>query len=333
MFIAILFATAFAIAGTAAFFSIYGLAHIYAATFWSVVVMGTTLEVGKLAAVSFLQRYWTSTGLILKTYLIVAVVGLMIITSAGIFGYLSNAYQQDSVGFKDVQTRIELLKQEEQVLSDREQQIDADVARVGENYVRARMRLMDSYKEEKTTISSRRQEIREEMRELSTKQLEVEAHTGPIIYIARAFGEDVDTAIKWMTLLIIFVFDPLAIALTLAANHALMQRQQQGPPIPPPDRAEKFVDEEESTNGSTHSNDPPGSFADIKEFAELSIEEPMPSIDTEEKLDRQIQQTPEPEFKETEKPVRFSRPRPRRFFAGDPSDFVQRMISTRNNNS
>jgi flagellar basal body-associated protein FliL len=335
-FIVLLFASALSIASVAAFFSIYGLANIYTATFWSVVIMGATLEVGKLVAASFLQRYWTTASKALKAYLVVAVIGLMIITSAGIFGYLSNAYQQDSVGLKDVQAKVELLKDEETKLSIREQQIDADVNRVGENYVRARIKLMDSYKDEKKWISERRRAIRQEMQTLSTQQLQVEAHTGPIIYIARAFDQDVDTAIKWMTLLIIFVFDPLAIALTLAGNHALMIRDRaptapQPTPTPPPaaKREEKFV--EDKTEDDQTPEEVAEQTVSQEEIDRELAEEPTPTIDTVEQLDEVFKEdVPPPTFRE-ERPTTFVPPKQRRFTAGDQSDFARRMIKTTKN--
>lgn len=218
------------IAGVSAYFSVYGLAHIFTATFWSVVIMGGVLEVGKLVATSFLYRYWSAIGWYLRAYLLVAIVGLMAITSAGIFGYLSNAYQQDTVGVKDVAARIELLDTELASLSSRDQQINLDIDRIGSNFVTARQNMIKQYAPEKSKITERIAIIRTEKLDLSTKQLEVEAHTGPIIYIAKAMGKGIDDAVMWMILLIIVVFDPLAVALTLGANIVLTKR---------PDRQER----------------------------------------------------------------------------------------------
>ncbi len=214
------------IAGVAGYFSVYGLAHIFASAFWSVVIMGGVLEVGKLVATSFLYRYWADIGIMLRTYLFVAIIGLMGITSAGIFGYLSNAYQQDIVGIKDVSARIELLDTELATLSARESQINDDIGRIGSNYVSARQNLIKQYAPEKQQITARIASIRTEKLELSTKLLEVEAHTGPIIYIAKAMDRGIDEAVIWMICLIIFVFDPLAVALTLGANIALIKKAE-----------------------------------------------------------------------------------------------------------
>ena len=220
------------IAGVSAYFSVYGLAHIFAATFWSVVIMGGVLEVGKLVATSFLYRYWDAIGWYLRTYLLVAILGLMAITSAGIFGYLSNAYQQDTVGVKDVVARIELLDTELVSLSERDKQINSDIDRIGSNFVTARQNMMKQYGPEKVKITERIAKIRAEKLELSSKQLEVEAHTGPIIYIAKAMGRGIDEAVMWMIILIIVVFDPLAVALTIGANLVLArraERRREGP--------------------------------------------------------------------------------------------------------
>lgn len=217
------------IAGVSAYFSVYGLAHIFAATFWSVVIMGGVLEVGKLVATSFLYRYWDAIGWYLRTYLLIAILGLMAITSAGIFGYLSNAYQQDTVGVKDVVARIELLDVELASLSERDKQINLDIDRIGSNFVTARQNMIKQYGPEKNKITERIANIRTEKLELSTKQLEVEAHTGPIIYIAKAMDKGIDEAVMWMIILIIVVFDPLAVALTIGANLVLAKRTARRP--------------------------------------------------------------------------------------------------------
>lgn len=317
IFIVILFLSALSIAAAAGFFSIYGLANIYTAAFWSVVIMGIVLEVGKLVAASFLQRYWTSAGLALKSYLIVAIAGLMIITSAGIFGYLTNAYQKDSIELRDVQSKVELLQIEEQELLVRQKQINEDIGRVGENYVRARIKLMNTYSAEKKEVDNKLAALRQEKHDLSSKQIAVEAHTGPIIYIAKAFDKDVDTAIKWMTILIIIVFDPLAIALTLAGNHALMIRERTPTPptnVPPPpskkkeDDFDEVADEETTETWSQQEVDDIHSQAKktLSEFSQRDLipddtlaltdifDEPTPFVDTEEKLNTAMEKDAPP---------------------------------------
>lgn len=229
----VLFTTAFLIAGVAAYFSVYGLAHIFAGSFTAAVIMGSVLEMGKLVATSFLYRSWNIISWWLRAYILVAIVGLMVLTSAGIFGYLSNAYQQDTNDLKIVETRVDLIDSELVALTTREQQINADIARVGDNFVSARQNLMKQYQNEQQTIRTRVAELRLEQLELKTRLIEVEAHTGPIIYIAKAMDRGVDDAVMWVILLVIVVFDPLAIALTIGANTVwISNSKRSAAPVP-----------------------------------------------------------------------------------------------------
>ncbi len=214
----VLFTTAFMIAGVAAYFSVYGLAHIFAGSFVAAVIMGSVLELGKIVATSFLYRSWNIINWWLRAYMLVAIMGLMVFTSAGIFGYLSNAYLQDTNELKTVETKVELIDKELNALIAREQQINSDVARVGDNFVSARQNLIRQYQQEQQEIRTRVAALRTEQLQLRTRLVEVESHTGPIIYIAKATGKGVDEAVLWLILLIIVVFDPLAIALTIGAN-------------------------------------------------------------------------------------------------------------------
>lgn len=240
-FILILMLSALSIAGSAAFFSIYGLAQIFSGSFWPVVVMASSLEVGKLVAASYVYRYWKSVSITMKAYLMTSVFILMVITSAGIFGFLSAAYQQDMLPMKQMAQEIVSLSSENEQLEqlkierlDRKKQIDADIASLPNNYIKGRQRLMESYGPEleqlKLDIAEYTATIRtntSRSQELQNATLEQEAHTGPIIFIAKVFDKEVDDTTKYLILLIIFAFDPLAVALTLATNHAMAVRREE----------------------------------------------------------------------------------------------------------
>lgn len=238
-FIIILILTTLSIAGSAAFFSVYGLAQIFTGSFWPVVIMASSLEVGKLVTASYLYRFWEKIGWAMRSYMLAAVFVLMGITSAGIFGFLSGAYQQDVLGIKINDQQVHLLTEEITQLEhlkterlDRKKQIDADIAALPNSYVKGRQKLMSAYGSEleqlKTDIADYTKTIREntaKIAELKSTNLEQEAHVGPIIFIAKVFGEDVDNTTKWLILIIIFAFDPLAIALTVGTNIAIVDRQ------------------------------------------------------------------------------------------------------------
>lgn len=239
VFIAILISTVLAIAGSAAYFSIYGLAAIFSGIFIPVIIMGVSLEAGKLVAASYTYRYWNKLTFFMKSYLLVAIFILMVITSAGIFGFLSMGYQQDTLPLQlqeqqiqsldDEKTEIEKLKIER---LERRKQIDTDIASLPNNYITARQRLMKSYgpelkqlREDISSYTTRTREITEELHQLKSQTLKQRVHTGPIIFIAKAFDIEVDEATKWVILLIIFTFDPLAVVLTIGANIAVVERK------------------------------------------------------------------------------------------------------------
>jgi len=223
-FLIALIITTISIAGSAAFFSIYGLAHTFSGAFWAVVFMGASLEAGKLISASFLYRYWSSTSKLLNTYLISAIVLLMVITSTGIFGFLASAYQTDTFDYKAVETQLTSLQTEKAELTKRKEEIDKQVSQLPPDYVSARQRLMKTFGPELKHINSRIPEITAEIQKLNSKRITVQAHTGPITFIASAFGFTVDDASKWIIIMLIIVFDPLAVALTLAANIMVQQR-------------------------------------------------------------------------------------------------------------
>lgn len=229
MFIALLCLAAFSIAGSAAYFSVYGLANTFHGVFWSVVILGGSLEFGKLVATSYLYRYWKTTNFILKSYLITGVLALMVLTSMGIFGYLSAGYQEDTLPLKQLEQQTKLLDEEKVRLIERKHQIDNQVANLPSESSRSRVKLMKAFKDEQVTVTNRISQLDQEVLQLKTKVIQTEAHTGPIIYIAKAMGMEADDATKILILLIIFVFDPMAVALTLAVNTAIKQREDEQP--------------------------------------------------------------------------------------------------------
>jgi hypothetical protein len=237
-FIVVLILTTLAIAGSAAFFSIYGLAQIFSGAFLPVVIMSSSLEAGKLVAASFVYRYWNDISRAMRTYLIASIIVLMLITSAGIFGFLSQAHIATNAQLTETNSKVALLEEDktrtEQLKQERlarRKQIDDQVANLPADYVRSRQRLINEFNEERkridkevvqydATIASDSKQISE----LKLTKIKEEAHVGPILFIAEAMGKDVNTAITWMIILIMFAFDPLAVVLTIGVNVALKLR-------------------------------------------------------------------------------------------------------------
>lgn len=227
MFIIVLILTTFAIATSAAFFSVYGLAHLFTGALIPVIIMGAALEAGKLVAASFLYRYASKIGVALKVYLATAILVLMLITSMGIFGFLTAAYQSDTLPLAEMQQKITSLKEEKDRTTERLSQIDKQIADVGPNYVRAKQRLVKEFADERKTLDNRLAEITPELQELEQQHVNVKAKVGPIMFIAEVMGKDPNTAVFWFVIILISVFDPLAVALTIATNIAIKLRKEE----------------------------------------------------------------------------------------------------------
>jgi hypothetical protein len=133
MFVAILALTAFVIAGAAAYFSVQGIATLYAGAYISVLVMAGALEAGKIVGTSFLYRYWHRTSLLLKTYLLISIIALMGITSMGIFGFLTSAYQTSLAEFSNATTQQEFLVSQKAILQSEIDSLNSRIVTLNES--------------------------------------------------------------------------------------------------------------------------------------------------------------------------------------------------------
>ena len=245
MFTALVGIVALIVAGCAAFFSVQGLATLYAARFVAVCVMAGGLEIGKLVAASFLHRYWKSIGWLLKTYLTIAVVVLMAITSLGIFGFLTGAYQQSH-------TKVELTDVKQEALNSKKEFLNLEISQLNDRIktlnearksqekrlpdmsTKSARPIYDDIKksgEEITATRARVDKLTEELFQVSQDSIEQkiegskEVDIGTLKYVAKAFGTDMDTIVKWFTLAIVCVFDPLAVSLILAYNSLIEKKE------------------------------------------------------------------------------------------------------------
>ena len=240
---------ALAISGVAAWYSIAGLAAIFAAAKIPVIIMGTSLEVGKLVTASWLYQNWNRVPLLLKTYLTIAVVVLMFITSMGIFGFLSKAHIDQTIISGDNSLIIEQLDQRierertritdaELVVSQLDQAvqtlIDYDRIRGDDGAISVREGQKNERDNLNAIIDSAYANIgdfQSDRLALSQEQLSLEAEVGPIRYIAQLIYSDTPDAeiladaVRWVILTIIFVFDPLAVLLLIAANMSINDRR------------------------------------------------------------------------------------------------------------
>lgn len=224
--------SALSIAGSAAFFSVYGLSKLFAGAQTAVIIMAGSLEFGKLVAASFLYRYWKSINLFHKTYMTIATVILILITSAGIFGFLSNAYQGATVSFEKETTAL-LYKEDrlEQLQEDKlflKEELEAAVAELPDNYRTAKRKLREEYQPKINKINDDIINLKSEVGDLKVKIIETGVEVGPAIYLARVFDTDVDSVVKFFILVLIFVFDPMAVIFVISYNVTLQDRNKSG---------------------------------------------------------------------------------------------------------
>jgi len=236
--------SAISISVVAALYSLLGLAAIFSAAKIPVLLMGGVLEVSKLVTASWLYHNWKRTPVLLKSYLTIAVVVLVFITSMGIFGFLSKAHLDQTISAGD--NTLEITQIEKQIDRQNKRIVDADTVieqldksvQTLIDYDRIRgkdgaIAVRETQKEERASLNSIIKEASDNIAELNSKKLElskeqlaIEAEVGPLKYIAELiYGDEAkdhfDEAVRYVILLLIFVFDPLAVLLLIAANQSI----------------------------------------------------------------------------------------------------------------
>lgn len=242
----LLFAVALSLSSVAAWYAIAGLVAIFAASTTAIVIMGSLLEVSKLVVASWLYRNWKAVPKLLKTYFTFALMILMILTSMGIFGFLSKAHLDHGAPVGDVQAKMDLI--DEKIKTERENinasrsslaQLDnqvnqtiarTDTAKGAERSVtirRAQQAERAKLLKEIGTAQSKIAALQEERAPFATELRKVETEVGPLKYIAAViYGDNTDSAllekaVRWVIIMIVIVFDPLAVLMLVAANWQL----------------------------------------------------------------------------------------------------------------
>jgi hypothetical protein len=241
--------SAILVAGCAAYFSVTGLGVLFAGASLSVMVMAGSLEFAKLVAATYLKQMWDSIHGFNKWYLTLSVGILMLITSAGIFGYLSNAFQQQNLELQKIerdvavfQTQINKndkeieryttqLTNQQNIRNSQEANISKVVERNGSTSRLSQMvRNADS---EITKISKRIDELTiqnnvalDSINNIKNKNIDLEREVGGFRFVAEAFDVSLNNVVKFFIFIIVFVFDPLAVALIIAFNGLITDKKR-----------------------------------------------------------------------------------------------------------
>ena len=251
---------ALSVSGSAAFYSVFGLSKLFAGASLQVIIMAGSLEFAKLVVASLLYQYWDTINKALRLYLSIATLILMIITSGGIYGFLSGAYQSTATQSELLDKSLAILQQKQIRFEENKQDLKYEKEGLTKSISNLRISLSNpaqvQYVDKEsgqlitTTSSSSRRALQDELaRTLGDRNIinnklaaiedsitktdirildkqidnEDQRELGPLKYLAETTGQDMNTIVNWFLLLIIFVFDPLAIALVVAANMAFTQ--------------------------------------------------------------------------------------------------------------
>jgi len=239
----LLFGTALGLSAVAAYYSIMGLVAIFAAAATPIFIMGSLLEVSKLVVASWLYRSWKKIPKLMMAYFTIALVVLMMLTSMGIFGYLSKAHLDQAVPSGDVSAKLSLIDEKiktekdnidaaRKQISQLDQQVDQTISRttdengaaravaIRRGQQKERARLLSEIGEAQTKVAK----YNEERAPIASEVRKVEAEVGPIKYIAALIYDQsadeaiLEKAVRIVIMMIVLVFDPLAVLLLIAAN-------------------------------------------------------------------------------------------------------------------
>jgi hypothetical protein len=251
--------SALSVSVSAAFYSVTGLSKLFAGASTEVLIMASSLEISKLVIASLLYQYWDSINKVLRTYLTIACITLILITSAGIYGFLSSAYQETANKAGNIDAQVELLEKKRDNYKEQLTLYNAEKESINTSINNLRGGLSNNtsqYVDKKTgqlviTSSSanrkalekqldqavvRQSSVNQKVDSLNTLVFDIEtqivevqtngelaSELGPLKYLSNLTGVSMDRIINYLLLIIIFVFDPLAISLVIAANFAFAQ--------------------------------------------------------------------------------------------------------------
>jgi phage shock protein A len=242
--------SALSVSASAAFYSVTGLTKLFAGAAFAVGIMAGSLEFAKLIIASLLYQYWDNINKVLRTYLTIAAGVLILITSAGIYGFLSSAYQDTANKEAIVEQQVAALETKKQLFEQNRDNYLTEKKSLTQNTAQLRSALTSeklkgkkSFERQITSASKSDEKVtakldvvNDSIFALENRILEIKtastttSELGPLKYISNLTGQSMDKIINWFLLIIIFVFDPLAIALVIAANFAFAQIKKDNRP-------------------------------------------------------------------------------------------------------
>jgi len=297
---------------SAAYYSVFGLSSLFAGAKTEVIIMASALEFSKLIVASYLHNNWNKINTLLKTYLTMGVLILMLITSAGIYGFLTSAYQKtaDQLGILDKQTEVVELKknrfqeslesyqlEKEQlnesiselskglsnnVIQYKDKETGEIITTTSSSNRRALESQLNDSKEQRNSMSIKIEALTDSITKLDLQILDMEsnnevaAEIGPLRYLSKITGKSMDVIVNWFTLLIVFVFDPLAVAMVIAINKYIGgNKEDEVEPILSKKDVEVILDTNEN---------PPQPTEKLKKASKVYKEEVKPKVESKKEF-------------------------------------------------
>lgn len=217
--------SAVSVASLGAYFSIVGLGALFSGSVFAVWLMAGSLEFAKFTLAAYLHQTWNNLNKVYRSYLVFAVTVLSIITSVGVFGFLSDAYQSASTVLEAENIKIQNIKNEQKLTSNEIARLNKAIDEIPASRVTKKMAARAEAEPAIKELTKKFEDAEKLLSVANLKILEVKKKVGPLIYIAKAFNTDIDSVVKYLILVFITVFDPLAICLVVAATHAIEAKQ------------------------------------------------------------------------------------------------------------
>ena len=297
---------------SAAYYSVFGLSSLFAGAKNEVIIMASALEFSKLIVASYLHNNWNKINTLLKTYLTMGVLILMLITSAGIYGFLTSAYQKtaDQLGVLDKQTEVVELKknrfqeslesyqlEKEQlnesiselskglsnnVIQYKDKETGEIITTTSSSTRRALESQLNDSKEQRNSMSIKIEALIDSITKLDLQILDMEsnnevaAEIGPLRYLSKITGKSMDVIVNWFTLLIVFVFDPLAVAMVIAINKYIGGNKE--------DEVESILSKKDVEVILKSNENPPQPTEKLKEASKVYKEEVKPKVESKKEF-------------------------------------------------
>ncbi len=213
------------VASLAAIFSIVGLGALFSGAVLAVFAMAGSLEFSKFVLAAYLHQRWNDLNKVFRGYLVFAIVVLSLITSMGVFGFLSDAYQSASTSLDAENVKLQSEKNKQNSITNELMRINKSIEEIPVTRISRKMRARQEAEPLIRDLNAKYDGIEKTIAEMNLKVIEIKKKVGPLIYISRAFNADIDSVVKYLILVFVLVFDPLAICLVIATTQALESRK------------------------------------------------------------------------------------------------------------